>query len=83
MVTSKGAIALTGEIQMVVYILDYGDDYERTPFGVARNLTEARAMARAYLAALPYPASAFDYFGVVCCVAGELAMGDREDLPLD
>jgi len=68
---------------MVVYILDYGDSYDRAPVGVARDLTEARAMARAYLAALPYPTSTFDYFCVVRCVVGEAVMGDREDLPLD
>ena len=68
---------------MELFVVDHGDDYERSTIGVARSLDEARAMARSYLASRSYPPSSFDFFGVIRYEAGVLGDSDHVELTLD
>lgn len=68
---------------MELFVVDYGDSYDRYTIGIARSLDEARVMARSYLASLDYPPSSFDFFGVIRYEAGVVGDSDLMELTLD
>lgn len=57
---------------MELLVLDFGDSYDRFVVGVARDLAEARSMARAYVLESCYEQRVmdFEYFGVQRQVVG-------------
>jgi hypothetical protein len=65
---------------MELLVLDFGDSYDRFVVGVARDLAEARVMARAYVEESCYDRRVMEteYFGVQRQVVGvpRHAMGD-------
>lgn len=65
---------------MELLVLDFGDSYDRFVVGVARDLAEARSMARVYVLESCYEQRVmdFEYFGVQRQVVGVAChvMGD-------
>lgn len=49
---------------MEVFVVDFGCSYERYVVGVARDLAEARSIARAYLVIHGREMLGFEYFAV-------------------
>ena len=70
---------------MELLVVDFGDSYERSMVGVARDLAEARVMARAYVASVCWEQRVmdFEYFAVQRHRLGELTTGYVEDEALD
>ena len=70
---------------MELLVVDFGDSYERSVVGVARDLAEARSMARAYVASACWEQRVMDfqYFAVQRHVLGWLATGYVADEELD
>lgn len=69
---------------MEVLVVDFGCSYERYVVGVARDLAEARSMARSYAVMYGSPVLEFQYFAVQRQVLGVSCDGfldwDRLDL---
>lgn len=70
---------------MEVLVVDFGDSYERSVVGVARDLAEARVMARAYVQSSVWEQRVLDfqYFAVQRHVLGALSEGYALDEELD
>jgi hypothetical protein len=70
---------------MELLVVDFGDSYERSVVGVARDLAEARVMARAYVAGVCWEQRVleFQYFAVQRHVLGEASVSYVEDEELD
>ena len=90
MVPSKAArVPLNGKgTDMEVYVVSFGDSYDRSVVGVARSLDEARDVARDYLArvyyAAPYLPQEFEYFSVARYVPGvPVGYADENEVRLD
>ena len=70
---------------MEVLVLDFGDSYDRSVVGVARDLTEARVMARAYVQSSVWEQRVLDfqYFAVQRHVLGVSCDVMAVEEPLD
>jgi len=70
---------------MELLVVDFGDSYDRSVVGVARDLAEARVMARAYEVSVCWGGvvQEFQYFAVQRHVLGWLATGYVADEELD
>jgi len=70
---------------MELLVVDFGDSYERSVVGVARDLAEARVMARAYVTSVCWEQRVleFQYFAVQRHRLGELTTGYVQDEALD
>jgi hypothetical protein len=70
---------------MELLVVDFGDSYERSVVGVARNLAEARVMARAYVASVLWEQRVmeFQYFAVQRHVVGQASVSYVQDEALD
>jgi len=70
---------------MELLVVDFGDSYDRSVVGVARDLAEARVMARAYVASVCWEQRVLEcqYFAVQRHVVGEAAVVYVEDEELD
>jgi hypothetical protein len=71
---------------MELLVVDFGDSYERSVVGVARDLAEARVMARAYVASVCWEQRVmeFQFFSWRPCVLGAvMPMVADETLDLD
>jgi len=70
---------------MELLVVDFGDSYERSVVGVARDLAEARSMARAYVVSVCWGGvvQEFQYFAVQRHVLGALSEGYVADEELD
>ena len=62
---------------MELLVVDFGDSYDRSVVGVARDLAEARVMARAYVTSVCWEQRVLDgqYFAVQRHVVGQAAYG--------
>ena len=89
MVPSKAArVPLNGKgTDMEVYVVSFGDSYDRSVVGVARSLDEARDLARDYLArvyyAAPYLPQEFEYFAVSGFAVGVASDSADDEVRLD
>jgi hypothetical protein len=72
-------------MNMELLVVDFGDSYERSVVGVARDLAEARVMARAYVAAVLWEQRVLEgqYFAVQRHVVGQAAVVYVQDEELD
>ena len=70
---------------MELLVVDFGDTYDRSVVGVARDLAEARVMARAYVTSVCWEQRVleFQYFAVQRHVLGALSEGYALDEALD
>ena len=70
---------------MELLVVDFGDSYERSVVGVARDLAEARSMARAYVTSVCWEQRVMDfqYFAVQRHVLGEASVVYVQDEELD
>jgi len=70
---------------MELLVVDFGDSYDRSVVGVARDLAEARVMARAYVAGVCWEQRVleFQYFAVQRHVLGEASIAYVQDEELD
>ena len=70
---------------MELLVVDFGDSYNRSVVGVARDLAEARVMARAYVASVLWEQRVFagQYFAVQRHVVGEASIAYAQDGALD
>ena len=70
---------------MELLVVDFGDSYDRSVVGVARDLAEARVMARAYVASVLWEQRMFNgqYFAVQRHVVGQASVSYVEDEELD
>jgi hypothetical protein len=70
---------------MELLVVDFGDSYDRAVVGVARDLAEARVMARAYVASVCWEQRVleFQHFAVQRHVLGEAAVAYVQDEELD
>jgi hypothetical protein len=72
-------------MNMELLVVDFGDSYDRSVVGVARDLAEARVMARAYVASVCWGqvVQEFQYFAVQRHVVGQASVAYVEDEELD
>jgi len=72
-------------MNMELLVVDFGDSYERSVVGVARDLAEARVMARAYVAAVLWEQRVLEgqYFAVQRHALGEASVVYVQDEELD
>jgi len=70
---------------MELLVVDFGDSYARSVVGVARDLAEARVMARAYVTSVLWEQRVFvgQYFAVQRHVLGEASVSYAQDGKLD
>lgn len=70
---------------MELLVVDFGDSYDRSVVGVARDLAEARVMARAYVTSVLWEQRVFNcqYFAVQRHVLGEASIVYVADEELD
>ena len=70
---------------MELLVVDFGDSYDRSVVGVARDLAEARVMARAYVTSVCWEQRVLDgqYFAVQRHVLGVLSEGYALDEELE
>jgi len=70
---------------MELLVVDFGDSYERSVVGVARDLAEARSMARDYVVSVCWEQRVMDfqYFAVQRHVLGEASVAYVADEELD
>jgi len=74
-----------GDMSMELLVVDFGDSYDRSVVGVARDLAEARSMARAYVVSVCWGGVVqdFQYFAVQRHVLGEASVAYVADEELD
>jgi hypothetical protein len=74
-----------GDTKMELLVVDFGDSYDRSVVGVARDLAEARSMARAYVVSVCWGGVVqdFQYFAVQRHVLGEASVAYVADEELD
>jgi hypothetical protein len=72
-------------MNMELLVVDFGDSYDRSVVGVARDLAEARVMARAYVTSVCWEQRVleFQYFAVQRHVVGQASVAYVEDEELD
>jgi hypothetical protein len=72
-------------MNMELLVVDFGDSYDRSVVGVARDLAEARVMARAYVTSVCWEQRVmeFQYFAVQRHVVGQASVSYVEDEELD
>jgi len=70
---------------MELLVVDFGDSYDRSVVGVARDLAEARVMARSYVTSVCWGqvVQEFQYFAVQRHRLGELTTGYVSCMALD
>lgn len=72
---------------MEVFILDYGDSYDRGPIGIATDRANARVIAKEYLFIHGIGYEPYTYFAITRHKIGELSpldwLLDSEQLDID
>ena len=77
---------------MELFVVSFGDSYDRSVVGVARSLDEARSVARDYLSRVhymarrddgrPYEPLAFEYFAVSGFAVGVASSSGDDEVRL-
>ena len=72
---------------MEVFILDYGDSYDRGPIGIATDRANARVIAKEYLFTHGIGYEPYTYFAITPYKIGTLSsldwLHDSEELDID